>query len=235
MIRFFNIIFWILLSIRKKVIKSDHCRFYSNQILRQYCQAFTGDIINVSGWQDSDKQGNFYRNYYKSYSKYTISNIYGVNGMPENISSEIDSIFLDLNNPIPKTLKSRYDVVFTHTVLEHIYDTQQALENLAALSKDVVITVMPFSQSVHYTNSYSDFVRLTPYYLKKFFEEKGFTVLLSTANENPYYTVYIIFIVSKFPERYKDFFIKAPLRYDIQLTPLRWGKYDGSGLNLTGE
>lgn len=235
MSHFFNLLFWILNGLRKVVVKEINCRRFSNDILKQYCKAFSGNIINVSGWEDSDKQGNYYRNYFNCIQHYTISNVDGVNGMPENLPDGIKSIYMDLEKPLPSNLNSKFDVVLSHTVLEHIYSTQQALTNLVSLSKDVIITVLPFSQSVHYTNSYSDYVRLTPLYLKKFFEDNGFHILLCTANENPYTSIYTVMIVSKHPERYHKFFKNSPIRYDIQTQPGKWGRYGLSGLNVTGE
>ena len=103
---------------------------------------------------------------------------------------------------------------------------------LTTLTRDVVVTVVPFSQGVHYTNSYGDYVRLTPLFLKRFFEERGFTVLVSVSNDQPFLPVYTVFIASRQPSRYATQFAGAPLEFDPQLTGGRWGKRLVTGLNV---
>lgn len=70
-------------------------------------------------------------------------------------------------------LKQKFDVVFTHTVLEHIFNIFIAIKNLCMLSRDVIITVIPFIQPVHIcnskTNSCFDYWRFTPYCLDALF------------------------------------------------------------------
>jgi len=222
--RFFNIIYWVLHRIRKKVIYEKDARQFSNRILKNYLPCFSGDIINVSGCEDADKNGDYYRNYYKCWRRYVISNIGGVHGTAINVPEAIELIYLDLEEPIKTNLFQKFDVVFTHTVLEHIYNFPQALQNLVDLSRDVIVIVIPFVQSVHYTESYNDYVRLTPHYLKKYFENKGFTVLLSTANGQPFSDVYVVFIVTRYPDKHKKLFMNAPICMDIQIKPSRWGK-----------
>jgi hypothetical protein len=129
----------------------------------------------------------------------------------------------------PSTLRS------PHTVTEHLFDPLRTFETITALSRDVVVTVVPFSQGVHYTRSYGDYVRLTPLFLKRFFEERGFTVLLSVSNDQPYLPVYTVFIASRQPSRYSSFFTGAPLEFDPQLTGGRWGKRRVTGLNAPSE
>ena len=223
---FFNFTFLVLAKARKILKRRESARKFSNRVLKQYLKHFSGNIINVSGWEDSDKENNLYKNYFGSIEKYVISNIKGDHGMPKTKTLDSDLIYLDLEKPIADNLRNQFDVVFSHTVIEHIYNTQIALGNLAELSSDVIIIVVPFSQSVHYTNSYSDYVRLTPYYLNRFFEEKKFTTLLCCANEQPFDNVYLIYIASKYPNRYQDFFKNAPLNFDIRIQPSIHEKYD---------
>ena len=51
---------------------------------------------------------------------------------------DIDSIYLDLNFPIPNELEqylNYFDLVICNQVLEHLFDVKQALENLAFFTK----------------------------------------------------------------------------------------------------
>ena len=150
-----------------------------------------------------------------------------------NPSPGVESIYLDLEQPVPDDLDSAFDVVFSHTVLEHIFETRVALENLVRLSRDVVVTVVPFSQAVHYTHSYADYVRLSPLFLKRFFEERGYSVLLSACNDQPLFPVYIVFIASMNPGRYEKEFAEAPRSFEAQIRPTRWGRYGKARYGLT--
>lgn len=209
-----------------------HPRRSTNRVLRTYLPAFGGEIINVSGWEDRDKEGSFYRDYFGPRSRYVVSNIGGETGMPETVPSDVESIYLDLDQPLPQELYAAFDVVFSHTVAEHVFDPHGTFDALTTLTRDVVVTVVPFSQGVHYTNSYGDYVRLTPLFLKRFFEERGFTVLVSVSNDQPFLPVYTVFIASRQPSRYATQFAGAPLEFDPQLTGGRWGKRLVTGLNV---
>jgi hypothetical protein len=70
-----NFFFWFISGIRKRLIKENSARKYSNRILKKYLKFLGGDIINVSGWEDADKCGGFYRDHFGKVKNYTISNI----------------------------------------------------------------------------------------------------------------------------------------------------------------
>jgi hypothetical protein len=233
--RLLSFLHWVLIGFRKRVLKKENPRAFTNRILRKYLRYFSGDIINVSGWQDADKQGGYYRDYYDSRRRYVISNIDGECGMPSYVPDGVESMYVNLDYPLSPQLRLRFDVVFSHTVLEHVFNVRQALQNLADLSRDVVVTVVPFSQQVHHTTSFSDYIRLTPFFLKKFFEERGFSVLLCAVNDQPFTPIYILFIVTRYPEKYKHLFSNAPLQYDVQIYPSRGGRYGSKGLTKVGE
>jgi hypothetical protein len=224
---------WLLTGTAKRVARDDwHPRRFSNRVLRQYLRHFGGDIVNVSGWEDRDKEGGFYRDYFGSRSRYVVTNIEGDTGMPAAVPDGVESIYLDLDLPLPAALEGSFDVAFSHTVVEHIFDPHRALDAMVALSNDVVACVVPFSQSVHYTRSYGDYVRLTPLFLKRFLEERGYSVLLSASNDQPFLPVYTTFIASRHPTRYEAAFAGAPLELEPQLTGARWGKRVTSGFNV---
>src|SRR5687768_11760712 len=116
-----------------------------------------GEIINVFEWKDSAREGRHHRDYYETVTAYSVSTIEGNRGMPDEKSADTSWVHLDIEKPLPDELSQRFDVVFCHTVLEHVFETQIALSNLAKLSRDVVIVVVPFSQSVHYSEPYFDY------------------------------------------------------------------------------
>jgi hypothetical protein len=204
----------------------------SNRILQTYLGAFGGEVINVSGWEDSDKEGRFYRQYFRAPTRYVVSNVRGERGMPAEVRGEVESLYLDLEEPLDRDLCRTFDVAFSHTVAEHIFDPLQTFRTIAELTRDVAIVVVPFSQGVHFTRSFGDYLRFTPLFLKRFFEEQGFTVLVCTSNDQPFLPVYTVFIASRHPSRYKSEFANAPREYEPQLTGGRWGRRLTSGLNI---
>ncbi len=89
-------------------------RKWSNTEIRKIGRLFEGDAINVSGWDDRDKEGGYYREYFPNLSSYAISNYSGERGT-QGTSGEI---FIDLEAPLPPDLSRRYGLVFNHTTLE---------------------------------------------------------------------------------------------------------------------
>jgi hypothetical protein len=138
-------------------------------------------------------------------------------------------LYLDLDKPLPPKWVGSFDVVFSHTVAEHVLDPCQTFGTIASLSRDVVIAVVPFSQGVHLTRSYGDYLRLTPLFFKRFLEERGFEILLCVSNDQPYFPVYTVIIASRFPERYREAYELAPREFEPQLTSGRWGRRLRSG------
>lgn len=171
-------------------------RIWSNRELAKFAHLFTGDIVNVSGWKDWDKQNKHYRDYFTAKSSFTVTNFSGYRG----IESAEGTIELDLELPLQPELKQRFDVVFNHTTLEHIFDVSTAFKNLCLLSRDIVILVVPFSQVEHTTETLGDYWRFAPQALRKMFAAHGFTVLYEAANEDRNAAVYLFFIASKKPD-----------------------------------
>lgn len=178
-------------------------RRWSNAELRRWGSLFSGNVINVSGWDDRDKEGGHYQDYFPNKASYSISNIDGARGL----SGAANEIFLDLTQEVPEDLKGRFDVVFNHTTLEHIFDIHQALAGLCELTRDLVIIVVPFMQAVHYEpGSFLDYWRPTPFALEALFRENGLEVVYCANNDNPVYNVYIYCLASRFPERWRSAF-----------------------------
>jgi hypothetical protein len=176
-------------------------RVWSNKVLREIAHLFNGDIINVSEWEDGDKRGGFYRNYFTKANSYTVSNYSGDMGF-QNKENEI---LLDLEKELDEKYISKYDVVFNHTVLEHIFDVDTAFKNLCLMSKDIVIVVVPFLQEMHYSNSYKDYWRFTPFALKKMFEKNGMKLVFIDANNSKNESIYILAVGSKNPNKWTNY------------------------------
>lgn len=174
-------------------------RIWSNQELKKIAHLFNGDIINVSAWQDKDKEGSYYKDYFSNAWSYSMSNYKtdarGYQGM-EN------EIFLDLTADLKEELRGRYDVVFNHTTLEHIFEVDKAFSNLCAMTRDIVITVVPFMQEQH--GDYGDYWRFTPLCLKKMFLKNGMEMIYCTFNTEPNTSVYVLAIGAKNPVKWID-------------------------------
>ena len=174
-------------------------RIWSNNELKKFSHLFTGNVVNVSAWKDSDKEGNKYKDYFINANSYSITNYKenarGYQGLP-------DEIFLDLEQTLDINLINKYDIIFSHTALEHIYNVKTAFKNICLLSKDIVVLVVPFVQEMH--SDYGDYWRFTPLVVKRMFEENNMKVLYSSFNEHKKTSVYLFFIASKQSNKWKD-------------------------------
>lgn len=186
---------------RRFNIRQTDPRLWSNDELAKFAPMFSGDIINVSGGRDSDKEGRSYREYFRNARSYTLSN-YILEFKGSDAYHEIE---LDLSKPLSSEsqLAGRFEAVFSHTVLEHIYETHQAVENLCKLSNDLIITIVPFLQEFHHIpDQYYDYWRISPYSLALLFREHGFQTLYMNWNDDPLGNIYIFHIASRQPEKW---------------------------------
>ncbi len=180
-----------------------HNRRWSNAELRRWGRLFTGDVINVSGWDDRDKEGGCYSDYFPNKASYTISNISGARGA----TGAKNEIYLDLLEELPQDLIRKFDVVFNHTTLEHIYNIRKAVANLRSLSRDIVVIIVPFLQPVHWEpGSFLDYWRPTPFALREMFRENGLEVVYWANNDNPVYPVYLFCVATRRPKKWRRFF-----------------------------
>ena len=199
--QFFGVIFYAAARILRRLNKEWEPRTWSNSELRRWAALFEGEVINVSAWEDSDKAGRRYRDYFKRCSAYYVSNYGGGHGE----SRFADEIKLDLEATLPSELNGRFDVVFNHTALEHIYEVKTAFANLCAMTRDVVVVVVPFIQFLHWDEgAYSDYWRISPFALKRLFQENGLELVYFRYNENPIYPLYIFAIGSRRAERWRN-------------------------------
>lgn len=185
-------------------------RFWSNLVLRDIGSCFEGRILNCSGWADEDKFGGHYREYFPRATEYAISNHRG--GPQTGMYSKLpDSIPLDLEKDLPTELVGRFDVVLSHTVLEHVFDVRKAVENLCIIATDCVICVVPFLQVVHVApGDYDDYWRFTPYALDRLFGAHGFFPAFRTGTDIPGGSIYYLGVLAREPNRYVARF--GPLR-----------------------
>ena len=130
-------------------------RLETNKILKKFAHLFKGNVVNVSGSSDSDKDSSFFNYYFgdfdsgKRYKDYFINaENYIISNYPKdktnyNINKN-SMIFLDLEEDyIQEELTENFDVVYCHTVFEHLFDIFKAFKNLSSLSRDVVIFIVP--------------------------------------------------------------------------------------------
>jgi hypothetical protein len=174
-------------------------RPWSNRELRRFAHLFVGNVIHVSGWEDRDKEGGYYRDYFSEASSYQLSNFGGARG-----TSALTDIHLDLEEPVPAELIGKYDVVFNHTTLEHVFDFRGAFARLCDLTKDVVIVVVPFAQVEHWEQgAFYDYWRVTEFGLERLFAESELTAIYIAGNHNPIYPTYFFAIGSRHAHRWE--------------------------------
>lgn len=175
-------------------------RIWSNQELGKIAPLFSGAIVNVSGWKDQDKQGRHYKDYFSNATSYDVTNYGGFRGSQEDGKD----IQLDLEAPLPNELNNKFDIVFNHTTLEHIFEVRTAFKNLCLMSKDIVIVVVPFAQTQHEHENIKDYWRFTPTCLHYLFEENQMEVIYEAANDHKNAGTYVIMVGSKTPENWKN-------------------------------
>ncbi len=189
-----------ILKLKEKLFperKFRAARVWSNQELKKIAYLFKGDVINVSGWRDSDKSGSFYRDYFINAKSYSVSNYDGEMGYQGG------EIKLDLEKDLPNDIKNKFDVVLNHTVLEHIFYVTKAFKNLCDMTKDTVIIVVPFLQQMHFEDSsYKDYWRFTPYALKRMFEDNDMEMVYCVGDNSGRHSVYVLAVGSKNPEKW---------------------------------
>jgi hypothetical protein len=173
-------------------------RLWSNQELRRFAPELGGAVVNVSGAHDEDKEGRHYRDYFPAASSYDVTNYKGFRGA----TGREGEIFLDLADELPPGLARRFDVVFNHTTLEHIYEVRSAFRHLCEMSRDLVVVVVPFAQVTHWSESFGDFWRFTPMGLRRMFEENDLTVVHEAAGPRSGEPMYLLFVGSRHPERW---------------------------------
>ncbi|PPS45552.1 hypothetical protein [Chroococcidiopsis sp. TS-821] len=175
-------------------------RIWSNRELARIAHHFSGDIVNISGNRDEDKEGRYYCDYFINKHSYSITNYIGDNGYQETNNE----LLLDITQELPINLKHRFDVAFNHTTLEHVFNVFQAFKTICELSRDIVIIVVPFAQIQHAINmSYDDYWRFTPSVIRRLFQENNLEVVYEAESPYTHAAVYLFFVGSRQPDKWK--------------------------------
>jgi len=194
-------------------------RKWSNKELKKVAHIFIGDIVNISACEDKDKEGGYYKGYFVNAKNYFLTNYSTIQGR----KAQDNEIFLDLSKDIPANLQHRFDVVFNHTTLEHIFDVRRAFKNICSISKDIVILVVPFAQEQHESGAWKDYWRFTPSCVREMFNENNMKVIYEAESRFRNSGIYLFFIASRYPEKWQD---KIPKHTGIKIA----GKWIGSSL-----
>jgi hypothetical protein len=178
--------------------KAPRERAWSNQELKKFTYLFGGDIVNISGWEDKDKEGGYYQDYFPKARSYKITNY-----TPNHSSHHKNEIHLDLTKKLPKNLENKFDVVLSHTNLEHIFDIFAAFGNQCKMSRDIVIVVVPFIQLLHENDEYKDYWRFTPSALRELYWINGFHTIYESYNNDGSPVTYLLFVGSRSPNKWR--------------------------------
>lgn len=182
----------------KQCNKNLSARPWSNQQLRRMSNLVLGDVVNVSAWQDSDKQGSKYQHYFKNCKSYAITNYKGSRADGLYDISNIKTLEYDLS--CKASFEHTFDCVLNHTTLEHIFDIDTALDNLVNLTRDLLVLIVPYYQAFHQEHgSYGDYLRFSPLYLYQAMKARSITPMVITTNTNPVFPNYVFCIASKNP------------------------------------
>ncbi len=173
-----------------------NARNWSNAALREIAPHFSGAVLNVSGGSDQDKEGRNYRDYFKVAEEYAVSNYGTLCGLEGEFALDLEAAEL------PGELRGRFDIVFSHTVLEHVYDLPRALDNLTFISRDVVVSIVPFLQSYHHGAWYDDYWRFTPTAMIRLLADRGLRTVYLDWNDDALGNLYILHVAARHPERH---------------------------------
>jgi hypothetical protein len=210
-------------------------RRWSNQELRRLGPLFTGDVVNVSGWDDRDKEGGRYKNYFPNADSYTITNHTGERGW----QGQASEIALDLEQPLPPALVQRFDVVYNHTTLEHVFDVMLAFSNLCSMARQAVIVVVPFAQVEHWTDSFGDYWRFSGQTLERLFQREGYTLCYAAAGDMKDTAVYVLGVGVRDPDawdgRLPPSTIRPPLAHWLGRPTLMGALYQKATRMLLGK
>lgn len=188
-------------------------RLWSNRELRRFAPLFNGDIVNVSGWLDADKEGGHYKEYFSSASNYYLTNYPQDNNRGfQNIENEYA---LDLEMKIPPSLVDRFDVALCHTVLEHIYNVQKAFTNICLMTRGAVILIVPHLQQLHSVpHGVKDYWRFTPFSLQEMHKSNGLNLRYLSANGDATNSSIYLFSIGYRGNMYDNI---IPHRFDIKI------------------
>jgi len=188
----------------QKVIRRTTARYWSNDVLWGLRVHFPANarVINVSGWLDKDKDGRHYLDYFTDPKVYHVSNY----ADDSDRGGERGDVALDLMKELSPSLIGNYDIALNHTVLEHVPNPFFAFAQIARLTEDLVISVVPFYQHMHFSSgNYGDYFRFSPFAIRELHKLNGFETLFEAFTPAPSTTVYVLSVGSKKPHLHPSF------------------------------
>lgn len=191
-----------MFRIRRTPPPARDARVWSNGEIARIAEFVTGDVINVSAWRDEDKQGRHYRDYFARAASYSTSNFGDYRG------GEADHQ-IDLEQAPHADLVGRFDMVFNHTTLEHVFEVHTAFDTICALSRDAVLLVVPFMQHLHGPED-GDFWRISPYAMRRLLSARGFHVVYESAGPAESPVRYTVHLASRTPEEWAATGLTSP-------------------------
>ena len=175
-------------------------RSWSNSRLRFIAESLPRfeNALNVSGNLDSDKEGHLYRYYFKA-EKYSISS-YTIDKSYSNPLKQIEINLDEDKSKIAKEHFQKYDLVFNHTVLEHVKNPFQAFSNLENLlaPNGILISVVPFIYKFHYSKgNFGDYWRYTPHTIDLLHKHSNLFINLLEVGPINGYEKYLVSVASR--------------------------------------
>jgi SAM-dependent methyltransferase len=157
--------------IKSKVTKA---RKESNLWLKIHASNIKGSVLSIGAGTDQDKEGGYYREYFKSCSSYTTLDIEKSFGC----DITLDARFM------PEICDESFDCVFCSGVLEHIDDYLAALKEISRILKigGILLLGLPFRQAIH--SSPHDYWRFTEYGIRYLLGEKYEILNLTPIDES---------------------------------------------------
>jgi hypothetical protein len=171
---------------------SQNGRTYSNVCLKRILALLNvKSVLNVSGWDDGDKEGGRYSDYFsQKVNKYEVSHF-----EDDYLRSDTDlsKIVINLEDVDYQAVK-KFELVFSHTVLEHVFDQQNAFRIMCSLAEKYVVGVVPMINVLHWEKTYDDYWRFTPHGIRKLFENNEFKLVHLEIGPTLSISQYIIFV-----------------------------------------
>lgn len=140
-------------KIRRFFSRPSRSRKESNAWLLRQCPGIRGDVLSIGSESDSDRQGDFYRNYFSMASSYITSEVSPKFGC---------DLICDIRS-MPQIADNRYDCIFCNGVLEHVDDIRAGLAEMTRILKSggILLLGVPFRQAIHMGPN--DFWRFTEF------------------------------------------------------------------------
>lgn len=190
----------------------ENARWWSNEEIKRAIAPLSDlqSVINVSGYDDRDKQGGHYREYFPVSIDYFMT--YYPTDEAKGKSEAFGKAFpVDLMETLPRKLEERFDLVFNHTVLEHVPNPFKGFEQIVKMSRDLVLTIVPFRQQLHFIQgSFGDYFRITPMGMRYLHQVNGLTTLYESTTPSPAGQIYVVSLATKHPEKHENYPAMVP-------------------------